>query len=142
MDSRSKAQLDKLSPEKRAKVEALIAKHATPEYRAKEQAAREAFDKEMRETGTIATVPREDVREIAPLLEGVGRALRERRQVGGLSLDDVAASSGIPRSAVARLERGDNPNPTVGTLARLAAALGGRIRIEFEASADPSAPVS
>ncbi len=65
-----------------------------------------------------------------------------RRQVGGLSLDDVAASSGIPRSAVARLERGDNPNPTVGTLARLAAALGGRIRIEFEASADPSAPVS
>ena len=55
MDPRTKAQLDKMTPEMRAKAEALMAKHRTPEARAKEEAAREDYDRQMRETGTIAT---------------------------------------------------------------------------------------
>jgi DNA-binding XRE family transcriptional regulator len=125
MDPRTKAQLDKLSPEKRAKAEALMAKHRTPEARAKEEAAREDYDRQMRETGTIATRPR------APL-ERLGALLRGRRRAAGLSLDEVAERSGIARSAVAALERGDNGNPTIGTLDRLAAALGARITIGVE----------
>jgi ribosome-binding protein aMBF1 (putative translation factor) len=125
MDPRTKAQLDKLPPEKRAKAEALMARHRTPEARAREEAAREDYDRQIRETGTIATRP-------LTLLEVLGATLRERRRSAGLSLDDVAARSGIARSAVAALERGDNENPTVSTLERLAAAVGATITIGVE----------
>ena len=126
MDPRTKAQLDKLPPEKRAKAEALMARYRTPEARAKEEAAREDYDRQIRETGTIRTAPRD------PLLAALGATLRERRRAAGLSLDDVAGRSGIGRSAVAALERGDNGNPTVSTLERVAAALGARITISVE----------
>jgi ribosome-binding protein aMBF1 (putative translation factor) len=126
MDPRTKAQLDKLTPEKRAKAEALMARHRTPEARAKEEAAREDYDRQMRETGTIRTAPRSDID-----LSALGSRLRERRRAAGLSLDDVASRSGIGRSAVAAIERGDNGNPTVSTLSRVAAALGGRLAVEF-----------
>jgi hypothetical protein len=93
VDPKTKAQLEKLSPEKRAKAEALIARHATPEYRAKEAAARERLDAEMAETGTIATDGPE------PLLVAVGRSLRERRRADNdnptvSTLNRVAAALG------------------------------------------------
>jgi ribosome-binding protein aMBF1 (putative translation factor) len=122
----TKAQLDAMTPEKRAKAEALMAKYRTPEARAKEGAAREEYDRQIRETGTIRTAPRD------PLLTDLGATLRERRRAAGLSLDDVAGRSGVGRSAVAALERGDNGNPTVSTLERVAAALGARITIGVE----------
>jgi hypothetical protein len=58
MDPRTKTQLDNLTPEKRTKAEALMAKHRTPGARAKEEAAREEYDRQMRETRTIRMVPR------------------------------------------------------------------------------------
>ena len=133
MDPRTKAQLDKLTPEKRAKAEALMARHRTPEARAKEEAAREDYDRQMRETGTIRTAPRPESPPLDPVLAALGSTLRERRRAAGLSLDDVASRSGIGRSAVAAIERGANENPTVNTLARVASALGGRIALDFVA---------
>jgi XRE family transcriptional regulator, regulator of sulfur utilization len=65
-------------------------------------------------------------------LARVGRDLKVRRKALGLSLDDAARSSGVERSALAKIERGANPNPTVGTLAKVAHALGGRVAIGFE----------
>lgn len=128
----TREQLDKLTPEKRAKAEALMAKHRTPKARASEEAARVDYDRQMRETGTIETAPSRADEALARL----GGSLRECRTALGLSLDDVARDSGVERSALAKLERGSNPNPTVGTLRRVASALGGRIRLEFE----PTAP--
>ena len=76
MDPRTKAQLDRLPPEKRAKAEAAMARHRTPEARAKEEAAREDYDRQIRETGTIRTAP-------ADLLAALGGQLRERRRAEG-----------------------------------------------------------
>ncbi|HEU5116482.1 MAG TPA: helix-turn-helix transcriptional regulator [Isosphaeraceae bacterium] len=50
--------------------------------------------------------------------------LKALRQSLGLSLDDVAARSGMDRVAVSKLENGHNANPTIATVARYAAALG------------------
>jgi DNA-binding phage protein len=134
----NQAQLDKMTPEKRARALAAIARHNTPEARARHYEAIEAVDREVRETGGLTTAdgvfhPCRIGEPADPRLAAVGQALRERRTAAGLSLDDVARASGVERSAVAKLERGANPNPTVGTLDRVMHALGGRLRIEFEA---------
>jgi transcriptional regulator with XRE-family HTH domain len=41
---------------------------------------------------------------------------------------------GVDASAIAKIERGPTPNPTVGTLTRVAAAVGARITIGVEAA--------
>jgi DNA-binding XRE family transcriptional regulator len=137
MHPRTKEQLDKLTPEQRAKAEALMVKHRTPEARARQAEAVDAIEAEVAATGGITTADGtlHRVRSVRPLdvdLAPVGRALRARREALGLSLDDAARSSGVERSALAKIERGANPNPTIGTLARVARALGGRVAIEFE----------
>jgi DNA-binding XRE family transcriptional regulator len=55
--------------------------------------------------------------------------LREAREKLGLSLTDVAASSGLTRSAVSKLENHHTVNPTLATLLRYAAALDMRLEI-------------
>src|SRR5438128_725383 len=50
--------------------------------------------------------------------------LRKARISAGLSLTQAAERSGIDKAALSRLERGLQPNPTVETLCRYAAALG------------------
>lgn len=133
--------IEDLSPEARARVEAKLAEWHSPEHRAKEEAAREALDREVRETGGLTTAdgvfhPCRIAGPIDARLAEVGRAFRERRTASGLSLDDVARASGVERSALAKIERGANPNPTVSTLDRVAVALGGRLRIDFETLPD------
>ena len=54
--------------------------------------------------------------------------LKQEREAAGLSLADVAERTGMDRSAISRLENGHQPNPTIDTLARYAAALGKSIR--------------
>jgi DNA-binding XRE family transcriptional regulator len=143
MNERTRKQLDALPPEKRAKAEALIARGQAPQARAARAAAMGAIEAEVRETGGITTAdgvlhrvklpPAPAVAEESAFqLVAVGRALRERRAAAGLSLDAVGRESGVDPSAVARIERGENPNPTVGTLVRVAAAVGARIAIVVE----------
>ncbi len=64
--------------------------------------------------------------EYLDLLRLLG-ALKERREALGLSLADVAARSGMDRSAISRLENGAYLNPTLDTLYRYASALGAEI---------------
>lgn len=52
--------------------------------------------------------------------------LRASREAAGLSLSDVAATSGMDKAALSRLETGQS-NPTVDTLGRYAQALGKRV---------------
>jgi len=53
--------------------------------------------------------------------------LKRHRQARGLSLTNVADSSGMDRSAVSRLENGQYLNPTIDTLYRYARAIGAEI---------------
>ena len=50
--------------------------------------------------------------------------LRKRRVEAGLTLDDVAGTSGIDKAYLSRLENGKVLNPTFETLYRYAAAIG------------------
>jgi DNA-binding XRE family transcriptional regulator len=66
-------------------------------------------------------------------------ALRQARTAAGLSLTQAARRSGIDKAALSRLERGLQPNPTIETLCRYAAALGKRML--WQLADDPEAPV-
>lgn len=144
MDERSREQLDRMDPERRAKVEAILARTNTPERRAGRLAAREAIAAEVRATGGVTA---EDGTFYPVRVPGTARAaadagsrLKAAREDLGLSIEDVVRASGIERSALFKLEGGKNPNPTVGTLERYARALGGRIVIDFAPGAAESAP--
>lgn len=50
--------------------------------------------------------------------------LKEERQRQGLSLEDLRKRTGMSRAAISRLENEERPNPTLGTLVRLASAMG------------------
>ncbi len=137
MHPRTREQLEGMTPERRAKAEALMAKHRTAEARARQSKAVDAIETEVEKTGGITTADGTfhrilTAQSVGVDLARVGRELRVRREALGLSLDDAARSSGVEGSALAKLERGANPNPTVRTLARVAHALGGRIAIGFE----------
>ncbi|MFG2002992.1 helix-turn-helix domain-containing protein [Spirillospora sp. NPDC048911] len=56
-------------------------------------------------------------------LADLGRRLRRERRARGVSLDALAAASGVSRSMISDVERGAKA-PTVVVLARLATALG------------------
>ena len=56
-------------------------------------------------------------------------ALRERR---GLSQSELAKLVGVSQPAIAKIESRRSKNLTLATLAKLIAALGGRLKIEIE----------
>jgi transcriptional regulator with XRE-family HTH domain len=57
------------------------------------------------------------------LLKRLGRQLRQRREKAGKSQDALANDSGLHRTYVGAVERGER-NPTILTLSRYAAGLG------------------
>lgn len=122
--------LDDLTPEQRARVDAVRARWTTPEAREAEVRDREALAEEHRLTGRIATVPLDS--EEDQQFRGLARELKEHREKAGLSLAVVAERSGIDQGALSRLENGRG-NPTIQTLMRYARAIGVRIGWNFEA---------
>ena len=62
-------------------------------------------------------------------LREVMQLLRAERTRQGLSLADVQALTGIPRSALSRLETDSDANPTLATITRYAEALGKDVQI-------------
>jgi hypothetical protein len=60
------------------------------------------------------------------------RQLKISREAANVTLADVSARCGIDQPALSRLENGHNPNPTVDTLWRYAAALGKRLVLSTE----------
>jgi hypothetical protein len=130
MDKRTRDRLAAMSPEARGKAEAAMGRARTPERRAAEAAAREDYDRQMRETGTIASrpLPAEKRAALGPtvtsaIVSGIAEKLRSFRELKGITIDQVAASSGLERGRISMLERGLVPNPTVSTLSRYCDAI-------------------
>jgi hypothetical protein len=107
----------------------------TPEDRARHKAIREKFQQEKPTLEQL--VASGEYNEPVTTAEyfglrGAVATLRAAREAAGLSLADVEARSGIDKATLSRLETGQNINPTVGTLARYAAALGKRLALRVE----------
>jgi DNA-binding XRE family transcriptional regulator len=138
ISERTRRQLDKLPPEKRAKALEALARTQTPEYRAREAAEREALDGEFRRTGRVATVPDPvSPAELERIRAALG-CLRSVRESKGLSLADLAGKAGIDKAALSRLENGQQANPTIFTLVRVARALGKRVTLSLEDAPEPA----
>ena len=73
------------------------------------------------------------------ITELIGRRLRELRAASGLSLDALAHKSGVSRSNISLIERGQS-SPTAVVLDKLSSALGVSVASMFEAAEAPVAP--
>jgi transcriptional regulator with XRE-family HTH domain len=69
----------------------------------------------------------------------LARRVRALRDARGLTLDALAARSGVSRSNISLIERGES-SPTAAVLDRLAAALGVTLSAIFEDAAPAAAP--
>ncbi len=123
ISDRTRAVLDKLPAEKRARAEAIIAQTQTPEARAIDAADRAMLDREYRETGRIATVGEKLDPEDLAAFRAFIVTLRDARLTRGMSLEQLAAQSKLDKAALSRLEAGKQSNPTIATLLRYARAL-------------------
>ena len=63
-------------------------------------------------------------------LDALVNALEQARAAEGLTKADLARATGITGSAVRRLLTAANPNPTLGTVVEIAAALGLKLTVE------------
>ncbi len=108
---RRRLNLDALTPEQRAAVEARRAERQTAAYQDSVARDIEAYRREY--------PPARDLELLKALAE-----LRRERERQGLSLTDIASRTGIDRATISKLETGKISNPTVGTLRTYAKALG------------------
>jgi len=88
---------------------------------------------------------RDEAREIkavsedaALIVQNVVSQLKAERLRQGLTLADIQERSMLQASAVSRLETDPHSNPTLLTLQRYAAALGGSIGCELERDSSPA----
>jgi cytoskeletal protein RodZ len=68
------------------------------------------------------------------------RRLKAEREAQGLTLQELGERTGIGKANLSRLENSRNPNPTVGTLARYAEALGKDLVITLDSAKKRSEP--
>jgi transcriptional regulator with XRE-family HTH domain len=73
--------------------------------------------------------------------KAIHRAVREARQAAYLTQRELADRAGTSQSAIAALERGDG-NPTVETLARIAAAAGMELQVILTPAVPPDPVVA
>ncbi len=73
------------------------------------------------------------------ITQRIGRRLHELRTAAGLSLDALAQKSGVSRSNISLIERGQS-SPTAVVLDKLSSALGVSVASMFEAGPAPAAP--
>ncbi len=74
----------------------------------------------------------ESLRPHYEIMSAMIRARKER----GLTQEELAARTGLHRSNISRLERG-NYNPSIDLLSRVAQGLGMELHIEFRDSGNP-----
>jgi transcriptional regulator with XRE-family HTH domain len=75
------------------------------------------------------------------LTQRIGKRLHELRTTAGLSLDALAHKSGVSRSNISLIERGQS-SPTAVVLDKLSSALGVSVASMFEAGSAPASPPS
>ncbi len=105
----------------------------TPEDVARLKAVREKFQREkptveqLLAEGGVA-LPLSEVL----LIRQLAQRLKGERLRQSMSLADLAKKTGIDPAALSRLENGKQANPTVGTLARVASALGKKLICDLQ----------
>lgn len=98
----------------------------TDEQKTRHRAVRERFQRERPSLEQLlATGDYEDPVSLEQYLSlrHALHKLKEHRERAGVSLNELAARSGIDKAALSRLENGRQANPTIDTLSRYAAAL-------------------
>lgn len=123
--------LDDLSPERRAKVEALLARRRSMPDKSEEISDRELLAEEYRTTGSIEAAADPISFETMIELRRFISRLREYREREAISLATIANRSGIDMAALSRLENGRG-NPTFSTLSRYVQALGLVTKLSYE----------
>jgi DNA-binding phage protein len=123
LSKRTLEALEKMPPDKRIRLQAVIARTQTAEARAKSASDRDILDREYRETGRIATIGEKANPEDSVLFRHFVKSLRAERLSRRLSLDQIAVRSKLDKAALSRLQAGKQVNPTVTTLMRYARAL-------------------
>ena len=108
-----------------------------PKEREKIRVARERFQRERPSLKKL--IADKDVDGAMPwgdflALRDACRALKRLRERRGLSLSEVAATSGIDKAALSRLENGAQKNPTMNTLYRYARTIGVKLTISIKKS--------
>jgi ribosome-binding protein aMBF1 (putative translation factor) len=116
---RNRKRWEAMTPDQRATVEAIRAKHRSSEHRSREEKARQAVRSEF--------PPRHADDDLKSALV----ELRHERERQGLRLTDMHERTRIDRGTISKLERGELANPTVGTLRTYPAALGKRLRLSI-----------
>lgn len=101
--------------------------YLTEEEAAKYRKIRELVAEELPELRTRAKAR---LRELCESRQ-VFAELRSIREAQGLSLADVQRLTGIDRSALSKLERGERVNFTIDTMTRYAAAVGKHVVFEL-----------
>lgn len=71
------------------------------------------------------------IKELPPFSSAIGEEVKRVRAEAGLSQQELADMTGIDQSDISKIERGAS-NPTIGTLERIANALGGKLVISIE----------
>ncbi len=106
-----------------------ILRRMTDEERRRHAEVRAAIEKEKPE---LIALGRRLLAQSDRLRETV-RILKAEREAQGLTLQELGERTGIGKANLSRLENSRNPNPTVGTLARYADALGKNLSITLDA---------
>ena len=107
--------------------------HLTEEEAAKYRKIRELVAEELPDLRARATARMRELRQTTEVFA----QLRKVREAQGLSLADVQRLTGIDRSALSKLERGERVNFTVDTLTRYAAAVGKHVLFELTDATEP-----
>ncbi len=108
-------------------------RHLTEEEAAKYRKIRELVAEELPELRARAKARLQELREATEVFA----ELRKVREAQGLSLADVQRLTGIDRSALSKLERGERLNFTVDTLTRYAAAVGKHVLFQLTDVVEP-----
>jgi len=64
-------------------------------------------------------------------LSTIAKKIRRYRKEKNFSQDRLSKEAGVAYNTIVKIESGENPNPTVDTLERIAKALGVSIEILF-----------
>lgn len=87
-----------------------------------------------KEKGRLIAVG-QSMRERHDRLHETLAALKIEREAQGISLAELERRTGISKGRLSRLENDPAPNPTIGTLSRIAAALGREVHVNLKPAA-------
>jgi transcriptional regulator with XRE-family HTH domain len=130
---RQRQALERMTPEQRARVDAIREANRTPERRAEIEAVRAHYkDRPTRDElirrGEIDPDRGMPMGALASL-HAVLADLKRLRESRGLAAAEVGRRAGISPAAMSRLESGRNANPTFETLSRYARAIGAELTL-------------